>query len=289
MFPLPINLATINQFFSRDMNPDEAREFIGLTLPAFKQATNLEEKAISMIGRQLYEAFIKGYTAKQWQTDPVDLSPDIITRLPVRYNYDTRYFTDTYQGQPTNGYAMWFNQMVAHPNIEVIVNAEWTKARMEKFPETLTVYTGPLDRYFNYIHGHLPWRTVDFEYEHLRTDDYQGCAVINANDEYVPWTRTIEFKHFHPEREHTPGRTIIAKEFSRWAGESDEPYYPVPGEISRQMLSEYRILAAAEFGVLFGGRLGTYQYLDMHMAIASALTMFDNQIAPRFTGQFGGK
>jgi UDP-galactopyranose mutase len=286
VYPLPINLATINQFFDRDYHPLEARDVIKAQAARVQgEPKNLEEKAISLIGWPLYDAFIRGYTAKQWQTDPKDLSPDIITRLPVRYNYDTRYFTDKYQGQPVNGYALWFNQMVAHPNIEVRLNTEWVAdpgPEFAKFLETtLTVYTGPLDAYFDYSHGRLPWRTVDFEYDRFVMDDYQGTAVINANDAHVPWTRTIEFRHFHPEREYPAGRTIIAREYSRWAEEDDEPYYPVPGETSRAMLSEYRILADAEPDVLFGGRLGTYQYLDMHMAIASALTMFDNQIAPR--------
>lgn len=292
VYPMPFNLGLINQYFHTEFSPGEAEDFIkfwvedeGITDPK-----NLEEKAISMIGRSLYQAFVKGYTTKQWQMNPRDLSPDIITRLPLRYNYDNRYFTDTWQGQPVDGYAAWLTRMAQHPNISVLVNVDWLTLHLpESFQKPLVVYTGPLDRYFSYVEGRLPWRTVDFEFKNLPVDDYQGVGVMNHNDESDPRTRTIEFKHFHPERDHLPGRTIIADEYSRWAGPNDEPYYPVPTAEARAMLSAYRKRAAlekVEYGagqdVLFGGRLGTYQYLDMHMAIASALTMFDNQIKPRF-------
>lgn len=292
VYPLPFNLGLINQFFHTEFSPAEAEHFIkfwiedeGITDPK-----NLEEKAISMVGRSLYQAFVRDYTIKQWGVPPTDLSTDIITRLPLRYNYDNRYFNDTYQGQPQYGYDAWLTNMTSHPNIEVLLNTDWLTYHVpERFQKPLVVYTGPLDRYFSYVEGRLPWRTIDFEFKSLSVDDYQGTSVMNHSDIEDPRTRTIEFKHFHPERDHLSGRTIIANEYSRAAGPDDEPYYPVPGELSRRMLAAYRKRAALEkieYGagqdVLFGGRLGTYQYLDMHMAIASALTMFDNKIKPRF-------
>ncbi len=284
VYPLPFGLPLLNQFFRSEFTPATAEEFMKAARMNYPNPVNLAQKAMSLIGPQLYEAFVDGYTRKQWQMDPTELSPDIITRLPVRYNYDTRYFTDRFQGQPIDGYGEWFHRMVEHPNIEIMLGTEWRVAK-GWFPETLVVYTGPLDAYFDYDFGLLPWRTVDFEFEHLDVDDYQGTAVINECDSHVPHTRTIEFRHFHPERNtldsNTRGKTVIAREFSRWADVGDEPYYPVPSPEVRQMLSEYRIAADRQKTVLFGGRLGTYQYLDMHMAIASALSMFDNQIRPR--------
>jgi UDP-galactopyranose mutase len=280
VYPMPFNLALINQFFATDMGPKEAREIIARQAAEITGAVdNLEDKAISLIGRDLYEEFVKGYTAKQWQTDPRELSPDIITRLPVRYNYDARYFTDHFQGQPVDGYAKWFETMTNSPRIDVQLNTDFSRLG-SNMSDTPVVYTGAIDRYFGYVSGNLPWRTVDFDIEHHPVDDYQGTSVINECSEQVPYTRTIEFKHFHPEREYTSNRTVVAREFSRFAGPDDEPYYPVSTPESRTMLTNYRGLAAAERNVFFGGRLGTYQYLDMHMAIASALTMWENKLKP---------
>ena len=231
---------------------------------------------------------MKGYTAKQWQTDPKDLSADIITRLPVRYNFDNRYFNDKYEGLPVDGYTAWLKKMADHPNIEVQLNTDFfapgPHSRDEYVGKVPVVYTGPVDEYFGNCEGRLSWRTVDLEPEVVDVDDFQGTAVMNYNDADVPYTRIHEFKHFHPERSYPSGRTVIVREYSRFAEEGDEPYYPVNTAEDRAKLTRYRALAAAEPGVLFGGRLGTYQYLDMHMAIASALTLVDNQLTPRLTG-----
>lgn len=292
-YQFPMGLGMINQFFGRYYSPDEARELIREQASEIDSAdaTNLEEKAISLIGRPLYEAFIRDYTAKQWQTDPKNLPASNITRLPVRYNFNNRYFNDTYEGLPVDGYAAWLERMADHELIEVRLDTDWFDVREElraESPDAPVVYTGPLDRYFGYSAGELGWRTLDFHTEVLETGDFQGTPVMNYNDADVPYTRIHEFRHFHPEREdvYPKGRTVIMKEYSRFAEEGDEPYYPINTPDDRAMLKAYRELAAAEARdnrVLFGGRLGTYQYLDMHMAIASALTLWGNKLVPFFT------
>ncbi|OLF07588.1 UDP-galactopyranose mutase [Actinophytocola xinjiangensis] len=289
VYAFPMNLGLINQFFGRSFTPDQARALIAEQSAEFETANaqNLEEKAISLIGRPLYEAFIRGYTIKQWQTDPTELGENIITRLPVRYTFDNRYFNDTYEGLPVDGYTAWLTKMADHPNIEVRCDVDYFDVR-DRIPAGVpTVYTGPLDRYFDYSAGRFTWRTVDFESEVVPTGDFQGTSVVNYNDEEVPYTRIIEFRHFHPERKHYPtDKTVVFREFSRFAEEKDEPYYPINTPENRAKLERYRELAkieAKDRNLIFGGRLGTYKYLDMHMAIGSALSVFDNKVAPHLT------
>ncbi|WP_220453982.1 UDP-galactopyranose mutase [Nocardioides immobilis] len=284
VYSLPMNLALINSFFGKSHTPDEARALIAEQASEIdtKDAKNLEEKAISLIGRPLYEAFIKGYTAKQWQTDPKELSADIITRLPVRYNFDNRYFNDKYEGLPVDGYTAWLERMADHPNIEVRVDTDFFDVADEYKGKVPIVYTGPVDEYFGNSEGRLSWRTVDLEAEVVDVDDYQGTGVVNANDPDVPFTRVLEFKHLHPERTYLPGKSVVVHEYSRFAEDDDEPYYPINTAEDREKLLKYRDLAKKEPMVLFGGRLGTYKYLDMHMAIGSALSMYDNKIKPHF-------
>jgi UDP-galactopyranose mutase len=286
VYSLPMNLGLINQFFGKSHTPQEARELIASQASeiATEDATNLEEKGISLIGRPLYEAFIKGYTAKQWQTDPTELSADIITRLPVRYTFENGWFSDTYEGLPTDGYTAWLTRMADHPNIEVRLETDFFDVADEFRGTVPIVYTGPVDEYFGNSEGRLSWRTVDLEESVQDVDDFQGTGVVNYNDQEVPFTRIIEFKHFHPERvkTHLPGRTVIVHEYSRFAEEGDEPYYPINTADDRAKLLKYRALAEQEPMVLFGGRLGTYKYLDMHMAIGSALSMYDNKLRPHF-------
>jgi UDP-galactopyranose mutase len=288
VYPLPINLATICEYFGAAMSPDEARALIAEQAAEVKagQAANLEQKAVSLIGRPLYEAFIRGYTFKQWQTDPVDLPPEIITRLPVRYTFNNRYFSDTFEGLPAGGYTAWLERMAGHPAIEVRLGTDFSSLRADAAGSVPVVYTGALDAYFGYAAGDLGWRTLDFELEVLATGDFQGTPVMNYADADVPFTRIHEFRHFHPERDWYPrDKTVIMREFSRSARRGDEPYYPINTAADRERLLAYREMAAREPGVLFGGRLGTYKYLDMHMAIGSALTMYENRLRPFFTGR----
>jgi len=288
VYPLPINLGTINQFFAAAHSPTEARSLIQEQAGEFAStdAANLEEKAIALIGRPLYEAFIRDYTAKQWQTDPRELPAEIISRLPVRYTYDNRYFNDTWEGLPTDGYTAWLERMADHPNIEVKLGTDFfdesqplnKSATVGRVP---IVYTGPVDRYFGDAEGELSWRTLDFEREVVGVGDYQGTSVMNYADADAGYTRILEFRHFHPERadRYPTDKSVIVKEYSRFAARGDEPYYPVNTPADRAGLLAYRELAKGEPDVYFGGRLGTYQYLDMHMAIGSALTMWNNRLA----------
>jgi UDP-galactopyranose mutase len=285
VYPMPINLATICEYFGKSLSPDQARAMVAEQAREFDSAAarNLEEKGISLIGRPLYEAFIRGYTAKQWQTDPRELPPEIISRLPVRYNFNNRYFSDTFEGLPVNGYTAWLTRMADHSNIEVTLETDFLHLREDIVGNVPVVYTGPLDAYFDNRAGELSWRTIDFEYEVRDVGDYQGTSVMNYADEDVPYTRIIEPRHFHPERKHYPSdKTVIMREFSRFAEQGDEPYYPINTAEDRAKLLKYRDMAKSEPHVLFGGRLGTYKYLDMHMAIGSALSMYDNKLRPHF-------
>ncbi|MFL0565696.1 UDP-galactopyranose mutase [Microbacterium sp. 179-I 1D1 NHS] len=285
VYALPVNLHTINQFFGAAYTPDQARELIREQAGEFdvKSARNFEEKGIALVGRPLFEAFFRDYTAKQWQTSASKLSGDIVSRLPVRYNYDNRYFNDTWEGLPTDGYTAWLERMADHRNIEVRLETDFFDAsqplnKAATVGQVPIVYTGPVDRYFDFAEGELAWRTLDFEEEVLEVGDFQGTPVMNYPDADVPYTRIHEFKHFHPERSdvYPTDRTVIMREYSRFATRADEPYYPVNTQDDRAGLLAYRELAKGEKDVHFGGRLGTYQYLDMHMAIGSALSMWRN-------------
>jgi UDP-galactopyranose mutase len=288
VYPMPINLGTINQFFRSSYGPEAARALLAEQAAELGDRTpaNLDEQGVRLIGRPLYEAFIRGYTAKQWQTDPRELPASIISRLPVRYTYDNRYFNDRYEGLPVDGYTAWLERMADHADIEVKLDTDFfdesqplnKKATVGQVP---IVYTGPVDRYFDYAEGALSWRTIDLEQEVLPVGDFQGTSVMNYADADVPYTRIHEFKHFHPERadRYPSDKTVIMREFSRFATRDDEPYYPVNTPEDRAGVLAYRELAVGEKDVLFGGRLGTYQYLDMHMAIGSALSMWNNQLA----------
>ena len=287
-YQFPMGLGLVSQFFGRYYSPDEARALIAEQSAEIEtaKAENLEEKAISLIGRPLYEAFVKDYTAKQWQTDPKELPASVISRLPVRYTFDNRYFNDTYEGLPVDGYTAWLQSMAADNRIEVRLDTDWFDVRDElraASPDAPVVYTGPLDRYFDYSEGRLGWRTLDFDVEVLPTGDFQGTPVMNYNDADVPYTRIHEFRHFHPERDYPTDKTVIMREYSRFAEADDEPYYPINTESDRALLAAYRSRAkteTAQASELLGGRLGTDKHRNMHMAIASALSMYENILAP---------
>ena len=289
VFPLPINLGTINQFFHAHYTPAEAKALIAEQAGelAGTDPANLNDKGISLIGRPLYEAFIKNYTAKQWQTDPSELPAGIIKRLPVRFNYDNRYFRVTWEGLPRDGYTAWMERMIDDPRIHVTLNTDFfdesqplnKKALVGKVP---VVYTGPVDRYFDYELGDLKWRTVDFKEVRYDEGDHFGCPVMNFADSDVPYTRAIEFKNFNPERKDSqnPDKTVVWEEYSRFATREDEPYYPVNTAEDKALYEQYAAKAAQEPKVVFGGRLGTYKYYDMHNVIDTALTAYEEQVAP---------
>ncbi|MGZ9014672.1 MAG: UDP-galactopyranose mutase, partial [Burkholderiales bacterium] len=195
---------------------------------------------------------------------------------------DSRYFSDRFQGLPVDGYFTVFTRMANSPGIRVLLGTDFFQVREHLPPELPIVYTGPLDRYLDFRLGALGWRTLDFDREVVPVGDFQGTSVMNYADEDVPFTRIHEFRHLHPERRYTSERTVIFREYSRFAEVSDEPYYPINTPADRARYDAYRALCAAETNVLFGGRLGTYRYLDMHQAIGAALKAFDRNIVPWF-------
>jgi UDP-galactopyranose mutase len=274
VFSLPINLLTINQFFGKAFSPPEAAKFmesIGDTSIANPQT--FEEQALRFVGKELYEAFFKGYTMKQWGMHPSELPASILKRLPLRYNYDDNYYTSTFQGIPRNGYTYIVERMLDHANINVYLSAQLSRDMAGDYDHLF--YSGPIDGWFDHSEGRLGYRTLDFVAEQSK-GDYQGNAVINYCDPEVPWTRISEHKHFSPWELHE--KTLIFKEYSRLCGENDTPYYPIRLVKEKAQLGRYVNLARGEKKVTFVGRLGTYRYLDMHITIAEALETVDKYV-----------
>lgn len=279
LYQMPINLNTINKFFKKELSPQEAFVFLNKEIlkSHIDKPKNLEEKAISLIGVELYDAFIKGYTKKQWQRDPKDLPANIITRLPFRINYCNDYFSDPYQGIPIGGYSKLFEGMLNNKNIEISLNTSYQDIKKEIRGDDLLIYTGMIDEFFDFCLGRLEWRSLDFKWEVKNTQDYQGCAVINEAKEDIPYTRTHEFKHFHPENIETfnLNKTIICKEFSKEYQIGDIPYYPINTEKNQNLYKQYYNLSLKKENVIFGGRLGQYKYMDIDKTIESALLTFE--------------
>ena len=268
VYSMPINLGTINAFFNTRLRPEEVPAFLDQQRTPGARPTNLEEQAISLIGQPLYEAFIRGYTRKQWGCDPRELPANIITRLPVRNSYHDAYFNDIYQGIPLEGYTPIFERMLEGVDVELSVDFFKDRSAWEKRAHKI-VYTGPIDRFFDYTYGQLNWRSVRFETERLDIADYQGVSVMNYADEDVPYTRIHELKHLHLERPWNKQATVIMREYSQV--NPDQPYYPVNFAEDRDMYEKYAALQAEQPNVIFGGRLARYKYYDMHQVIAGAL------------------
>ena len=267
VYSLPINLHTINQFFGKTFRPDEARAFIaGLGDRSIEDPQTFEEQALRFVGRDLYEAFFKGYTQKQWGCSPTELPASILKRLPVRFNYDDNYFFHAHQGMPENGYTTMVERILDHPAITVHLGTRFERARKDDFGHVF--YSGPLDGYFDDAFGPLGYRTLDFE-RFTYDGDYQGCAVMNYGEESVPYTRITEHKHFSPWEEHQG--SVCYREFSRACGANDIPYYPIRLVTEKEQLARYVARAEEETGITFVGRLGTYRYLDMDVTIREAL------------------
>jgi UDP-galactopyranose mutase len=283
VYTMPINLMTINQFYGSQLTPAEAKAFIAAEIARDRAAVidNLEDKAISLIGRPLYEAFVRGYTQKQWDTPLRSLPEDIITRLPVRFNYNDFYFSDPFEGIPSNGYAAIFERMLSNDRIRVVTGCDYFAVADRLAPDALKIYTGPIDGYFRYDIGCLGWRTIDLQLERVKAGDWQGIGVMNYPDLDVGFTRIHEFRHLHPERKYPEDRTLICREYSRRATTSDEPYYPINTPADKALYDRYRARANQEPNVIFGGRLGTYRYLDMHQASAVALKAVPADVLPR--------
>ncbi|MFC2066177.1 UDP-galactopyranose mutase [Chloroflexota bacterium] len=268
VYTMPINLGTINAFYNINLKPDQVEAFISSKREGIQNPKNLEEKAISMIGKDLYEAFIKGYTMKQWGCDPKELPPSIVERLPVRTSYCDAYFDDVYEGIPVGGYTPIFERMLAGIPVELNVDFFRDREYWRSHCRTL-IYTGPVDRYFNYCFERLNWRSLRFEIEKLGIDDFQGTVVMNYADIEIPYTRILEPKHFYREEAHTSQTTVIMREYPHM--DDEEPYYPVDSESDKEKMLKYRALVEKEKNVVFGGRLAEYKYLDMDDVIESAL------------------
>lgn len=280
VYSLPVNLHTINQFFGRTFRPDEARDF--LEEQADKTITDpqtFEEQALRFVGNDLYEAFFKGYTQKQWGCSPTELPASILKRLPVRFNYEDNYFFHKFQGMPENGYTAMIEGILDHPNIHVSLETSFRRDQVAGYAHVF--YSGPLDGYFDYELGRLGYRTLDFE-RFTYDGDYQGCAVMNYGDVNVPYTRITEHKHFSPWEEHKG--SVCYREFSRACGPDDIPYYPIRLVEEKAQLADYVARAEQEKDVTFVGRLGTYRYLDMDVTIREALDTARRYLAHRENG-----
>lgn len=287
VFSLPINLHTINQFFKTTCSPKEAQKLIEeKSDKSIVEPKTFEEQALRFVGRELYEAFFKGYTIKQWGMSPTEFPASILKRLPVRFNYDDNYFNHKYQGMPKDGYTVIIEQILDHENINVTLNTCFDNNFHSEYGHIF--YSGALDGYYNYELGRLGYRTLDFEM--FRTDgDFQGCAVMNYGEQTIPYTRITEHKYFAPWENHE--KTVCYREFSRKCEPDDIPYYPIRQIGEMEMLDSYLDKAEKEKNITFIGRLGTYRYLDMDVTIAEAMntakvylkSLRDNEPMPAFT------
>lgn len=268
VFSLPINLLTINQFYGLTMSPVEAREFIRRKADGgIIEAKTFEEQALKFVGRDLYEAFFKGYPEKQWGLHPRDLPASVLKRLPLRFNYDDNYFDHAFQGIPRDGYTNMVEKVLNHPLINVSLNTKFDKSMRDAYRHVF--FSGPLDSWFDFSLGRLGYRTLDFE-QSLHVGDYQGCAVMSYPEAHLPYTRVSEHKHFTPWKSFD--NTLVYHEYSRQAGPADEPYYPIRLANEEILFNQYIEIANKEKNVSFVGRLGTYRYLDMDVIIGEALS-----------------
>ena len=273
-YNMPFNMNTFHLVFGVN-TAEEARACIEKEIKEanIKEPKNLEEKAISMVGTTIYEMLIKGYTQKQWGKPCNELPPSIITRIPVRYEYNNNYFDDTYQGIPIGGYTQIIERMLN--GIEVRTNVDYIAQRDElnALADTI-IYTGEIDRFYDYRFGALEWRSLRFEEEIIDKPDYQGNAVINYTEYEVPYTRIAEHQYFEPGVKHK--KTVITKEYSKAWSKGDEAYYPINNQRNSELYAKYKELADKEEKIFFGGRLGTYSYYNMDVVIEKALQLVES-------------
>ena len=269
VYNLPFNMNTFNKLWGV-FTPEEAKKKIEEEVKEANvgEPTNLEEQAIRLVGKTIYEKLIKGYTEKQWGMKATELPPFIIKRLPVRYTYDNNYFNDKYQGIPEGGYTQIIEKLLE--GIEVRLNCDYFQNITELENIALKIiFTGPIDQYYEYCFGELEYRSVRFETEILDMDNYQGNAVVNYTEYQIPYTRVIEHKHFEYG---TGSKTIISKEYSDKWNKDKEPYYPINNERNNELYNKYKELADKDDKIIFGGRLGQYKYYDMDKVIEEALS-----------------
>jgi UDP-galactopyranose mutase len=283
IYQLPINLETINSFFNKNFSPSQAQKFIYNKTSKFKKNKyfNFEEKAISQIGEELYGAFIKGYTYKQWGKDPNQLPQNIFNRLPLRFNYQEDYFKECmWQGIPKEGYTNVFKNILKNKRIKIDLNYKFNLTKRLK-PKYATIYTGPLDELLDYRYGKLEWRSLEFKKEIVNdVNDFQGTSVINYPEKRYKFTRIHEPKHLHLERKYNSKSTLIIKEYSN--GNYREPYYPIGDKKNRTIHRKYKHTIEKEKNFFIGGRLADYAYYDMDMTISAALVKFEKLIKSHF-------
>jgi UDP-galactopyranose mutase len=269
IFSLPINLLTINQFFGKNFRPDEAQLFLNdLGDKNISEPKSFEEQALKMLGRELYKNFFYGYTKKQWGVEPSLLPASILKRLPIRFNYDDNYYQQTYQGIPINGYTNLVENILDHDNIKVLKDVSFTNEMVNEFDHVF--YSGPLDKFFNYVEGELGYRSLKFE-KFNYNGDFQGNPVINYCKESVPYTRITEHKHFTPWESHK--NSICFREYSILTTRNLDPYYPLRLLDDISVLQRYINIIENTSKITFIGRLGTYRYLDMHVVINESLKL----------------
>ena len=275
IYSLPFNMWTFSKLWDITQ-PHEAKQIIESQSSIIKEEpTNLEEQAIKLVGIDVYEKLIKGYTTKQWKKDPKDLPKEIIKRLPVRFTYDNNYFNDKYQGIPIGGYTQIFEKLLDGIEVKLEVDYLENKERWNILANK-TIYTGPIDKYYDYKFGELEYKTTKFNHKKLDTDNYQGIAMMNFTDSEVPYTRIIEHKHFENTQSDI---TWVTWEYpTEYKAKETEPFYPVNDEENNLKYIQYKNLANQEKNTIFGGRLAEYKYYDMHQVIESALNFVNNKI-----------
>jgi UDP-galactopyranose mutase len=266
LLPIPINLDTINRLYGLRLNSFEVEEFLASKAEKRERLRTSEDVVVSKVGRDLYEKFFRNYTRKQWDLDPSELDASVTARVPTRTNRDDRYFTDAYQAMPKHGYTRMFENMLDHPNIKVMLNVDYREIE-RLIPHRELVFTGPVDEFFDYRFGKLPYRSLHFEHETVDKPVFQPAPVVNYPNDFL-YTRVTEFKYLTGQ-EHS--KTAIVYEYPR--GEGD-PYYPVPRPENAELYQKYKALADATKGVHFVGRLATYKYYNMDQVVAQALTTF---------------
>ena len=274
IYNLPFNMNTFNKLWGV-ITPNEAKAKIAdqIQKSGITEPKNLEEQAISLVGKDIYEKLIKGYTEKQWGRSASELPAFIIKRLPVRYTYDNNYFNDRYQGIPEGGYNVIFDKLLK--GIDVELNVDFFEKKEELLEKAnKVVFTGMIDQYFDYKYGVLEYRSLKFENEILDTENYQGNAVVNYNEKEIPFTRIIEHKHFEFG---TQSKTVITREYPTEWKQGDEPYYPVNNKKNAKIFEKYKELAKQEKNVIFGGRLANYKYYDMHHVFEVVLEVIEEE------------
>lgn len=267
LVPMPINLDTINKLYSLQLNAHQLQEFFDSRAERIPRILTSEDVVVSKVGRELYEKFFRGYTRKHWDLDPSELDASVSARVPTRTNRDDRYFTDTYQAMPSRGYTRLFQKMLSHPNIKVMLNTDY-KEIVDVIPYKTMIYTGPIDSFFNYCYGRLPYRSLEFRFETYDKEVFQPTGTINFPNEH-PYTRITEFKYLTGQKHH---KTSIVYEYPQAEG---DPYYPIPRPENTAIFKKYQGLANAMTNTYFTGRLATYRYYNMDQVVAQSLSLFE--------------